>query len=361
MKGDLIGVIEAAYLVHANEAEWLAGLLAAARPHLDAGFGVLGFFLDASNLAEVRVDRPQVLGGPSGSAEVIVQIDRALRLCPDEQRRLGILDAEEIAARIWSRSHVVMTATQAAGEQTWSDNTAVRKWAHPFGIRDALGVKVLDLSRRGVFLGAALPAVTTPSRRQQIVWGQISAHIASGDRLRRTLLSDRAQGHDVLGSAEAVLRPDGQVEHVTDAAKAPSSRAALRAMAVSMDRARGSLRRSDPEAAVAIWRALIDGQWTLLDHFDSDGRRYLVARRNQADLRAPAALSLRERQILGYAALGHSVKLIGYELGLSGPTVSTHLASAMSKLGIRTRAQLVQACGPMVREEAAFRERGRVR
>jgi DNA-binding CsgD family transcriptional regulator len=358
MKPDFVALVEAAYQVHEDDLVWLRGLLEAALPHLDAGFGVFGFFLDASNLAEPRVEGPQLVGGPAGSTEVILQIDRALRLGADEQRRMGILDGEDIAGRLWARSHVVMTATQAAGADRWSNNAAVRKWAHPFGVRDTLGIKVLDLARRGVCLGAALPRPSSPSRRMQLLWGQVASHIAAGDRLRRRLLREAREGHDRLGTAEAILRPDGHIEHAVDAAKCPSSREALRTMAVSMDRARGALRRRDPEEALSIWRALVDGRWTLLDHFDRDGRRYLVARRNDVDPSMPAALSLRERQIVGFAALGHSVKLIGYELGLSGPTVSTHLGSAMTKLGVRTRAELVQLCAPMIRDEGAFRTRG---
>jgi len=356
MKPDLVGVVEAAYCVHESEHVWLRGLLEAARPHLDAGFGVFGFFLDANDLTAPQVAGPQLVGGPPGSTDVVTQIGLALQLGHEQQRQLGILEGAEAAARLWSRSHVVTTGTQAAGSARWSANPAIRKWLYPFGVRDTLGIKVLDLARRGVCLGAALPRAGAPTRRQQLLWGQVAAHIAAGDRLRRRLLQESASGADHLGSAEAIMRPDGTIEHASDAAKSPSSRESLRTMAVSMDRARGALRKRDPEEAVSIWRALVDGRWTLLDHFDRDGRRYLVARRNEAEPATPAALSMRERQILGYAALGHSVKLIGYELGLSGPTVSTHLAAAMTKLGIRTRAELVQACAPMVREESAIRQ-----
>jgi DNA-binding NarL/FixJ family response regulator len=87
---------------------------------------------------------------------------------------------------------------------------------------------------------------------------------------------------------------------------------------------------------------LVEGRWTLLEHFDRGGRRYLVARRNEPRVRGTLALSPREEQVAGYAALGHPVKLIAYELGLSSSTVSEHLQSAMHKLGIETRAELAK-------------------
>jgi DNA-binding CsgD family transcriptional regulator len=45
-------------------------------------------------------------------------------------------------------------------------------------------------------------------------------------------------------------------------------------------------------------------------------------------------LTERERQVLAYADLGQSNKLIAYSLGLSTSTVSTLLSRARRKLGI---------------------------
>jgi len=53
-------------------------------------------------------------------------------------------------------------------------------------------------------------------------------------------------------------------------------------------------------------------------------------------------LTLRERQIAGYAAMGHSNKLIAYELGVSESTVATHLSTAAQKMGVRTRVELIR-------------------
>jgi DNA-binding NarL/FixJ family response regulator len=102
------------------------------------------------------------------------------------------------------------------------------------------------------------------------------------------------------------------------------------------------INRSDPGEAIRLWQWLAAGRRSLVDSFDSDGRRYLVAHRNDPDLAAPNALTLSERQIAGYAAMGHANKLIAYELGLSESTVATHLGSAVIKLGVRSRADLAR-------------------
>jgi DNA-binding CsgD family transcriptional regulator len=51
---------------------------------------------------------------------------------------------------------------------------------------------------------------------------------------------------------------------------------------------------------------------------------------------------VRERQIAGWASLGHSNKLIAYELGLPLSTIATHLRRAVRKLGLRKTAELGQ-------------------
>ena len=82
-------------------------------------------------------------------------------------------------------------------------------------------------------------------------------------------------------------------------------------------------------------------RWSLVDHFDKDGRRYLVARKNDPFVQG-SKLTLRERQVLGFACLGHSNKLIAYELGLATATVGVLLSTAMRKLEIPTRVELIR-------------------
>jgi two-component system nitrate/nitrite response regulator NarL len=117
-----------------------------------------------------------------------------------------------------------------------------------------------------------------------------------------------------------------------------------------VERARTRRGRSDPEGALELWRGLVDGSWTLADYFESDGRRYLVARRNEPTPLAPCTLSLRERQVLAFAARGQSNKLIAYQLGLSTSTVGVHLSRAVRKLGVGSRMEAVRAFRRMERE-----------
>jgi hypothetical protein len=91
-------------------------------------------------------------------------------------------------------------------------------------------------------------------------------------------------------------------------AKSGEARTQLGHGARAIDKARGRLRKSDPDRAIAEWRGLIAARWTLLDHFESDGKRYLLARQNEAARSGFATLTARERQAVGFASLGHSNK-----------------------------------------------------
>jgi DNA-binding CsgD family transcriptional regulator len=79
-----------------------------------------------------------------------------------------------------------------------------------------------------------------------------------------------------------------------------------------------------------------------VDTYERNGKRYVVARRNDVRLPRPDALSPRERQALGFALLGDSNKLIAYELAISASTVGVLLHRAAQKLGCHSRLELLE-------------------
>ena len=200
-----------------------------------------------------------------------------------------------------------------------------------------LKLVAIDANRIGCVVAVPLPEITRLRPREVRAYSQLAAHLATGHRLRADLSQQ-----PVPRAPEAILRLDGTLEHATHTTKPARAQEALRRLAFGIDRARSDLRRDDPERALEIWTAMVSGRWTLVDQFHGVGKRFLIARRNDPRIAEPASLTLRERQIASYAALGHSNKLIAYELGIAASTVATHLTSAQTKLGVKNRVELIR-------------------
>lgn len=139
----------------------------------------------------------------------------------------------------------------------------------------------------------------------------------------------------------AILKSDGRVDHAEEPARGHDAIEQLSQAIKVRTRAGGALRVSDPDEAVSEWRGLIATRWTLVDHFETGGKRYLVARRNDPPIKDISCLALRERQAVAFASLGHTNKLIAYEMGISASTVGVLLHRAAQKLGTTTRGELV--------------------
>jgi DNA-binding CsgD family transcriptional regulator len=225
----------------------------------------------------------------------------------------------------------------------------VRRGLARLGAVDILGLNGINVDGRGVHVGVLLPQ-PVPRGVQGELLARISSHLAAAFRLRASVSSGAA-----IERAEAVLDASGAVEHATGVARLREARQALSAAAVRIERLRGVAGERDPARAVAQWRALVDARWSLVDHFERDGKRYLLAQRNDPAVAPFALLTTRERQVVALAALGHANKMIGYELGISVSTAGVLLSRAARKLGVRTRAALVAAYEKHVADTRAAR------
>jgi DNA-binding CsgD family transcriptional regulator len=244
--------------------------------------------------------------------------------------------------RVHAAPGVLVTATQNMG-LTKDEALALPVYAdhlHPFGVYDALGINVVDASGCAFSFSAPMPDLRRPSRREAGPWRRIAVHIAAGARLRATLKG--ATHREPTRGVDAVLSPAGVVQHAEPEAQGAEGRQALRDAARSIDRARTRRVRRDDGEALDLWQGLVAGRWSLVEQFDSDGRRFMVARRNDPQVTDPRALNLRERQVLAYVAIGHPAKLIGYSLGVSPSSISTTRRTAMRKLGLKTTADVVR-------------------
>lgn len=141
------------------------------------------------------------------------------------------------------------------------------------------------------------------------------------------------------------MEPGRKVQDATESAASCQAHGLLTEVVHRIEHAREFIRCEHPEAVLTLWKGLTSGLWSVVDHLSSDGRRYLLARRNPPGVQDPGALSARERDVLGYVALGHSNKFVGYMLGLAPSTVAGHLQTAQKKLGVASRLELIKAYG----------------
>jgi FixJ family two-component response regulator len=93
-----------------------------------------------------------------------------------------------------------------------------------------------------------------------------------------------------------------------------------------------------------MWSALLEGRLTLVDWFDEDGRRVVVARRNE---QVAQRLSAVERTVVTSVARGRAQKVVACELGLSAAAVSDALARAIGKLGLSSVAELTRVAAAL--------------
>jgi DNA-binding NarL/FixJ family response regulator len=98
--------------------------------------------------------------------------------------------------------------------------------------------------------------------------------------------------------------------------------------------ARAVLRCQPPTEAAAQIAALSTGAWRIVDHFDADGRRYVIARLIGSPLSTEEQVTVRRR------ARGDSVKEIAIDMGVSSATVSRRLTRALQRLGLARHAEL---------------------
>lgn len=299
-----LAVVEAAYRAAPSDEAWLGGVLEAALPALDQGLGLF------ASTYQVVDGRPRFVAPIAAG-------------CPPElQRNLSAINealSPEAITKVYFDA-TCGTASQLLGAGSARQLLGV--------VPDAIGVNARDPSGFGCAMIAPLARVDRLDARRIALWSRIAAHLVTGMRLRQGRAPD-----------EAVLDADGRVLHAERPAQTDGARHLLRSAARAIDRARS--KTTDPEAAVALWRALVEGRWSLVDHHESDGRRLFIARKNDPTVRRLSALTLRERQVVAFAVLGHANKLIAYELGLSLSTVANHLASAATKLGVGSRAGLI--------------------
>ena len=331
---DPVALIEATSGWDPDEQRWLSGIAHATRA-LDLGAGRVVYTLHFDSASRP----PRLVAAEDGAPG-----------WPDELARLN----QAFTPRATALVHVPLGRVRTHGP------AVVRENARRSGLTEAQSLEVACPGAAGpplaefAFGGSgkdrvafvaltATPRALSPERRRLVE--MFIAHFAATVRLRREL-----DGGDPLAGADAVISPSGRVLHASPAAG--QDRQSLTDAVLSRERARGSLRSRSPEEAVATWRALVAGRYTLIESVERDGKRLVFARKNEAHLRGLSALTRLEAACAYYTALGQPQKHIAYELGLSVSAAARATRTAIQKLRLRSPEELVRVVGPLIRDPA---------
>ena len=316
-RADSLSVVEAAYAIAKTDEVWLERVACAITENLGSELGAAAWFIDFVPGLDAK-PRCATFVSVGNCEPRVVDYLRVLH-----GRDLPTPFGPLVYGMAYGHGRVVAGARELMGPLFDKVNPDGRDRT---GATDCLSVQCFDAGGRGVALAipSATPVRTTTRRRQ--TWERIASHVSAGLRLQRASAP--------LESADAILDAHGTLCHAKgDRDAAVAGR--LREAALRADRARTREARRDVDEALTMWECLVSGEYSLVDAFDTDGKRYFLARRNSPDARAVRSLSSRERQVVSLLALGHSDKWIGYELGIGEGAVAAAIHTALRKLGVK--------------------------
>jgi DNA-binding CsgD family transcriptional regulator len=327
MHVDSIRAIEACYAQAKTTEEWLGGI-AEALSSIDQGAGIRVLSLAKQDGGVVGVGGADRGGVPMPWEELVVRWRHS---------------SPGLLASWLSPTPVVDLASRRLGRLPEAVRMEAMALLRASEVMEVLGLVAMDPAGFGVLVSVpSRRPVRLPARTIHVL-GMVAAHIASAHRMRiRHATSESRQ------AVEAVLEPSGRVTHAEGDARPKAAQERLVAAVRDAERARGQMRRMAPLEAAELWKGLVDGRWSLVDQVEKDGKRFIVARRNEPGLENPLALTQRERDVLGWIALGHSNKFVGYQLGLGTSTVAGHLHRALAKLGLHSRREVISLLGSTI-------------
>jgi DNA-binding CsgD family transcriptional regulator len=319
---DVMKVLDAAYDVGQPRDRWLSGVLHSMTPTFDRGAGVGGLLYDISRDGQIQVERMEGINVSSGFEQVGLAMHRDSRF------------TQEIIARY--RSSLCATLPQLFEDPRLLGSMRRDFYDH-HQVAGQIMINGIDCSGKGCVLYVFSPRTLALSDGQRDLFSRLATHVSTAYRLQRQLAgTDPA----VSPGVEAVLSPSGHVDHAEAGARSAGARRELELAVRHRERAR-DFTDKDAQRVVRSLKGMVDARWTLVDHYETGGRRYILARENAPKPVAPARLSQRERQVVALASLGRTNKLIAYELGLAQSTVRVLMARAGAKLGATSRHQLV--------------------
>ncbi len=317
---ELVGFLEAVYALDLDDEEWLREALLALLRLCGPELRYLGFFYDASDESQLK----------------IWNLSRAQGSAPELESSWGIF--RELCDPAFVRAtfrRLFLGSARRTGTPYLNPVLADRE---KNGWGDFFYLNGLDPSGVGCVLTIGCRELEFElSEEEAAVFRRLAGHLAAAFRCRRRLAPTRARRSSQ--GADAVFEADGRLLHAEGPVR--NERKWLAGKALELEAAHVKSKRREGIRALDLWRPLSSARWTLVESFEENGRRYIVARENHAEARSFSDLTDRERQIVVHASLGLSNKQIAYALGISDATVRVLMARAAKRFGVRSRKELL--------------------
>jgi DNA-binding NarL/FixJ family response regulator len=305
---------QACYAFQGSLDGWADGVHAALAPALDQGQGTLVALVEFPDTGLI-LRQVRRLGD---AARVHTAVVRLSAFLAPQRLRESFFNGRVLGS--------------SSGHYAGDELAALRARAGTVRSRDAAGWCVNDGVDHGfMVVSPSRKTLALPSRPSAVV-RHLGQHVATGLRLQRLVSGSGLDDPAV----EAIFDEQGRARHALGMARGADQLELLRAAVVH----RSKLLEVDAAGAEDGWAAVIAGRWSLVDRFDSDGQRFVVAYRNPPGMLDPRRLTPREEGVATLAALGSSNKEIGAQLQISDSTVATLVATALGKLGLESRALL---------------------
>jgi DNA-binding CsgD family transcriptional regulator len=309
----LVGFIEAVFSLEIDDQEWLGQVLSALGALCGPEHHYRGFFYDASDIRDLKISS---ICAPNTSPE-LESAFAELAACA--QPELVTNTFRSLPVGSFRRTALPYLAPILAKLELQ-------------GFADVFAINGVDPSGIGCMLLISSRAhELTPSASELQMFRRLAANLASAFRCRRKL--------GTLGSGSPSDRaPDVEAQE-RFAEIVSAAREQLRTAPPAADDA--GAKRQARKAAPTFTHPATKAGLTLLHTFEENGRRYVVARENDASSQGVAALTQREREIVEHATNGFTNKQIAYNLGISNATVRVLMARAANRIGVRTRRELL--------------------
>jgi DNA-binding CsgD family transcriptional regulator len=321
-RGDLLDLVEGAYETESSPDEWLKRAADGVAARFEGTVHPFGYTL---------AKRPE---GPPYMPSVYMPITDDPRGMLEEANAPMSPEAADLFFP--KGTQVTLYRETLAALPPGTEFPATEEQLRLSGSDDIFGLTCVDATGFGLVVGAAIKGVPI-SEAARDAYCRLGVHLAAGLRLRRAL-----GGAGPLDRAEAIFETDGRLAHAEGRATEGSMRSLLHEAVGRVDRARTNKVRKDEVTALELWQGLVEGRWSLVDRYDTDGRRYYVAIANPTVGMVDRALTDIERQVAAQVVAGEPNKVIAYSLGLAESTIASRLTTAMKKLGVSSRMELVR-------------------